>query len=266
MTTATTPAPGPTAGDHVISDGAAVPLSRLLRAEIRKTTDTRAGRWLLVAIAAVTALVVVVLLFAGDESELTYDTFASATGALQGYLLPVLGVLAVTSEWSQRTGLVTFTLEPSRSRVVLAKFLAVSLLGLLAVAVAFSLAAVGNVVGMLVQNGDGDWHYQLSWVGETSIAQLVGIIEGFAFGLLLLNSAAAIVAYFVAPLASSIAFSLIGPISGAAPWLDVNTASSPLLDHTMSGRSWLHLAVACLVWLGVPLSLGLWRLRRAEIK
>lgn len=243
-----------------------VPLSRLLRAELRKTVDTRAGKWLLIGIAAVTALIIVIIVFAADEAELTYDTFVSATQGPQGYLLPVLGVLAITSEWSQRTGLVTFTLEPSRSRVVTAKFLAVILLGLLAVVVAFALAAVGNVAGMSLQDGDGSWHYQASWVAELTLSQLIGIVTGLGFGLLLLNSAAAIVAYFVAPLASSIIFSLISPISDAAPWLDLNTASSPLFEHTMSGERWLQLAVACAIWIGLPLGIGLWRLMRSEVK
>jgi len=36
----------------------------------------------------------------------------------QSWLLPVLGIMAVTSEWTQRTGLVTHTLEPRRSRIL----------------------------------------------------------------------------------------------------------------------------------------------------
>ena len=37
-------------------------------------------------------------------------------------LLPVIGVMAMTSEWTQRTALTTFTLSPRRVRVQLAKF------------------------------------------------------------------------------------------------------------------------------------------------
>ena len=36
-------------------------------------------------------------------------------------LLPVMGILLVTSEWSQRTDMTTFALEPHRSRVIMAK-------------------------------------------------------------------------------------------------------------------------------------------------
>lgn len=262
MSTATTRTSAPTAAEDIPS----VPLSRLLRTELRKTTDTRAGKWLLTGIVAVTALVVVIVLFAANEPDLTYDTFVTATGSPQGYLLPVLGILAITSEWSQRTGLVTFTLEPSRTRVFVAKFLAVVLLGLIAVALAFGLAAVGNVVGTSLQKGDGSWHYPVSWVGEIGVGQIIGIVEGLGFGLLLLNSAAAIVVYFVAPLASTIVFNLIGPITGAAQWLDINTATQPLFDHTSTTTSWEHIAVACAIWIGLPIAIGLWRLRRSEVK
>lgn len=262
MSTATTQAPTPTGTEDIPS----VPLSRLLRTELRKTTDTRAGKWLLIAIVAVTALVVVIVLFAANEPDLTYETFVTATGSPQGYLLPVLGILAITSEWSQRTGLVTFTLEPSRTRVFVAKFAAVVLIGLMAIAVAFALAALGNVVGATLQNGDGSWHYSASWVAEIVVGQLIGIIEGLGFGLLLLNSAAAIVVYFVAPLASTIVFNLIGPITGAADWLDINTASQPLFDHTTTAEDWAHIAVACAIWIGLPIAIGLWRLTHSEVK
>src|SRR4051812_1823564 len=88
----------------------AVPFGRLLRAELRKLMDTRAGFWLLTAIGLITVAVVVVFLCVADADQLTYMNFVGATATPQSLLLPVLGILAVTAEWSQRTGLVTFTL------------------------------------------------------------------------------------------------------------------------------------------------------------
>ena len=38
--------------------------------------------------------------------------------------MPVVGILLVTSEWTQRTAMISFTLVPHRSRVLLAKLLA----------------------------------------------------------------------------------------------------------------------------------------------
>jgi len=243
-----------------------VPLTRLIQVELRKSVDTRAGKWLLILIGAITALAVVLVLLVGNESDLTFNNFLSATGGPQGYLLPVLGVLAITSEWSQRTGLVTFTLEPSRARVVGAKFAAMVLFGLAAVAVAYALAVGGNLLGIGLQGGDGSWHYAATWVGEVGIGQIIGIIEGLAFGMLLMNSAAAIVAYFVAPIAWSVLFELVSWLHPAAPWVDLNTATTPLFSHQMTGQAWSQLAVATCIWVVAPLTVGIVRLTRSEVK
>ena len=136
----------------------AVPFSRLLRVELRKLVDTRAGFWLLAAIGIITVAVVVVFLFVADPAQLTFMNFVGATATPQSLLLPVLGILAVTAEWTQRTGLVTFTLEPSRTRVAVAKLVAVVLVGLLAVVVALGVAALGNVAGMVLMDGAGTWN------------------------------------------------------------------------------------------------------------
>ena len=39
-------------------------------------------------------------------------------------ILPAIGILAMTSEWTQRTALTTFTLSPRRIPVLFAKLLA----------------------------------------------------------------------------------------------------------------------------------------------
>ena len=118
MSTLTTAAPGTPAATFPSIE--AVPFSRLLKVELRKTTNTRAGFWLLVAIGVITAAVIVIYLFAAQPEGLTFETFLLVTMTPQGFLLPVMAILAVTAEWSQRTGLVTFTLEPSRMRVAAA--------------------------------------------------------------------------------------------------------------------------------------------------
>ena len=149
MSTATHERHGPP-GSHRGTRPEQSPPSRsagLLRVELRKLVDTRAGFWLLAAIGILTVAVVVVFLFAADANDLTYLHFVGVTATPQSILLPVLGILAITTEWSQRTGLVTFTLEPSRARIAAAKLVAVVLVGLLAVVVSLAVAAVGNVRG-----------------------------------------------------------------------------------------------------------------------
>ena len=253
--------PGPARGDIQ-----RVPLSRLVRVELRKLVDTRSGRWLLLTIALLTAAVVAVFLFAAPPEDLTFDNFAGATTTPQAVLLPILGILTVTSEWGQRTGLVTFTLEPMRGRVVVAKLLAVVLLGLAAVATALALAAVGNLLGQMLQGGDGDWAYGVQGVRDLLVQQLLAVVQGLAYGMLIMNSAGAIVAYFVLPVAWGILVATVDWFRRVGEWIDLNTTSVPLSTHEMDGAAWARLAVSVLVWIGLPLVLGWIRLLRRELK
>jgi ABC-2 type transport system permease protein len=244
-----------------------VRMSRLIRVELRKVLDTRAGMWLLIAIGLLTVTAVTIFLFAAETRELTYENFTSVTLTPQGFLLPVLGILAITSEWSQRTGLVTFTLEPSRGRIVVAKFVAVIALGLAAVAVLLVAGALFNLLGAAVMDGPGDWNLGVAGGRDFVLLQLMAIVQGLAFGMVLMNSAAAIVLYFVIPTGMSILFGLVGALEDAAPWLDLGTAQQPLYDdHSLTATEWSQLLVTATIWIIVPLVAGAIRLLRAELK
>lgn len=245
----------------------AVPFSRLLRVELRKLVDTRAGFWLLAAIGIITVAVIVVFLFAADAEQLTYLNFIAATATPQGFLLPVLGILAVTAEWSQRTGLVTFTLEPSRARIAVSKLVAVVLVGLLAVVVALGVAALGNLAGIVLMDGSGSWSIEAAGIRDFFVLQLIGVVQGFAFGMVLMNTAAAIVLYYVLPIAWNVLFSLVGALEDAAPWVDLNTAIAPAFaGETLQGDDWAHVAVSGSIWVLLPFVLGMVRLLRREVK
>ncbi|HEX6620771.1 MAG TPA: hypothetical protein VF024_13980, partial [Solirubrobacteraceae bacterium] len=56
------------------------------------------------------------------------------------------GILLISSEWSQRTGLTTFALVPRRLRVVAAKLLASVVLSLVALALCIVVAIAGTAV------------------------------------------------------------------------------------------------------------------------
>ncbi len=266
MNTATRPTPTPSENtpDPSVT---AVPFSRLLQVELRKLVDTRAGLWLLAAIGIITVTVIVVFLFVADPDQLTYRNFVGATATPQSLLLPVLGILAVTTEWSQRTGLVTFTLEPSRARVAVAKLVTVVLVGLLAVVAALAIAALGNVAGTVLMDGAGTWNMGGANVRDFFVLQLIGIVQGIAFGMLLMNTAAAIVLYYVLPIAWNVLFSMVSSLDSAAPWLDLNTAIAPAFEQdTFQGDDWAHIAVAGTIWVIAPSVLGIMRLLRREVK
>ena len=246
---------------------AAVPFHRLLHVELRKTVDTRSGRWLLAAIGLITVGVIAVFLLAADPGSLTFQRFVGVTSTPQSLLLPVLAILTVTTEWTQRTALTTFTVEPSRLRVVLAKLVAVVLLGLLAVTLAVTAAAVANVAGAGLLDGSGSWDLEAANVRDLVLLQVVAVLQGFAFGMLLMSTPAAIVAYYVLPLLWSTAFTLVDVLRDAAPWVDLNTAVAPLYSGTsLSGDDWAHVAAAGTLWVFLPLALGVVRLLRREVK
>jgi ABC-2 type transport system permease protein len=241
-----------------------IPLTRLTRVELRKLADTRASRWLLIAIVAITALIIVIFFLNADKSDRTFINFMGVTGTPQGFLLPVLGILLVTSEWSQRTALVTFTLMPVRGRVLLAKVLAALIAGVAAILLAMGIAALAALVG----GADDAWkNVGLDDLGKFGLLQVSGVLQGLAFGLLFLSSAAAIVTYFVLPTAFGIVASLWGALKDAAPWIDLNTSQTPLFSgEDLSSKEWWHLASGTMIWVVLPFVVGLVRVLRAEVK
>jgi hypothetical protein len=122
---------------------APVSLARLVQIELRKAVDTRAGRWLLVVIALVALGTAILTAVTGSAGDRNLPRVLGDAIQLVSVLLPVLGILLVTSEWSQHTALTTFTLVPRRSRIIGAK-----------VAAGVLLAAAGTVSALA---GTGRW-------------------------------------------------------------------------------------------------------------
>jgi ABC-2 type transport system permease protein len=260
----TAPAPPGTPSTIDISGTARIPFFRLVTVEMRKMGDTRAGKWLLIAIVAITALVIGLLLAFAPEDVKNFEGFLGAAATPQGFLLPVLGILLVTSEWGQRAALNTFTLVPHRERIIAAKLVAAVLLGLAAIVVAIVIAALAA----LVAGNDDVWGaYGFGDTGKFALLQTLGIVQGLAFGMLLLNSAAAIVSYFVLPIAFNILTSIIEAFRDAQPWIDPGTAQTPLFSgDALTGEEWAQLATTTLLWIVLPGVLGAWRMMRAEVK
>lgn len=244
-----------------------VPFGRLFHVELRKQLDTRAGRALLIIIAVVTAGVMVPMTLVGTGAEKSFMFFVEGAVTPQMLLLPVIGIMAATSEWSQRTGLVTFTLEPRRGRVVVAKALSALLLGVVSILASLVFAAVANVCAVVFRDAPGAWTLDWSLLGSAGLMQVLFITQGVAFGLLLLNTAAALVTYYIVPTVLSIVVQLISALRESAPWFDLSIATAPLLESgTLTGTEWAQLAVAASIWIVLPFVLGTLRVLRREVK
>jgi ABC-2 type transport system permease protein len=249
-----------------------VPFGRLVSVEMRKMFDTRAGRWLLISIAAFTALVLVIQLWVvlAQDETVAFNDFAGGANIPMNILLPVLGVMSVTSEWSQRTAMVTFTLEPSRSRFLAAKFVSTLIVALGAVVVGLVLTIIANGLYSAFSDNAVTWELGPFRIFCYFLLYVFSMTTGFAFGMLLLNTAAAIVVYFVYsfifPGLFELGANLMDWFKDVRPWIDFANAQNPIIEADVSGKQWAQLATSGLVWLVLPLVVGIWRVLRAEVK
>jgi ABC-2 type transport system permease protein len=241
-----------------------IPMVRLTRIELRKLADTRAGLWLLIVIGLAAAGTAAIMLLAAPDAEQTFDGFLDFGLVPASVLLPVLGILSMTSEWSQRTALTTFTLTPARWRVIAAKLIAAALIAVATTAAAAALSAAGNLIA-IGTGGDGSWHIEAAVVGQALLNQVVFVLMGSAFGALLMNSPLAIVVYFAVPSVWTLLGEVVKGLHTAAGWLDMNQTSLPLSDPGMTGDQWARFGVSVAVWVLLPLVLGTIRMLRREV-
>ena len=249
-----------------------ISFATLAKVELRKSYDTRAGLWLLIVTAALTVLVMAIVLIvtAVEDTSIGFEAFLATTTYSSAFLLPVLGIMLVTSEWNQRTAMVTFTLEPHRLRVILAKLVAGLLLALAVAAIALVAAVVMTVLYGLLASDSPSWALDNISLTGFLLAQAFAMLTGFAFATLFLNTAAAIVVYFaysfILPGIFEVGANFIGWFADLRPWIDFNDAQTPLLDGSMDGKEWAYLIVSGVIWLVIPLAFGMWRVLRAEVK
>lgn len=252
-------------GASVPSGRPGVPLGRLVHVELRKLVDTRAGRWLIGVMAGMAVAIVVAFLVWGSAKDSSYAGLLGMAALPLTLFLPILGIMAATAEWSQRTGLITFALEPRRSRVVMAKTLASIALGVGVVVLSALAVALASVIGSLAGGGTTDWSVSASMAGGLALVLVLYLIQGVGFGLLLLNTPLAIAATFVLPTVLMIVGGLTEATQRVVVWIDLTLVTEPLMAGTMRGDDWAHLATSVLVWVVLPLGLGSWRVIRKEI-
>jgi ABC-type transport system involved in multi-copper enzyme maturation permease subunit len=263
MSTATT-VPS-TVGPRPATAPSAPSLAQLVRVELRKSYDTRAGSWLLLVITLATALVVGLQLFFDDGVDGSFGYFFGFSQLPVGLLLPVLGILLVTSEWSQRTAMTTFALVPARSRVLTAKVLAGVVLGVLGVAAAGVASVLATAFVPVVTGLESSWELSGAQLGQVLLVQVLTVLVGVGFGMLLLSSPLAIVLYFVLPTVFTLLVNTVSALDWVRDWLDLSTTTIPMYEGQLAGQGWAQVGTSVALWLLLPLVLGWWRITRTEI-
>ncbi|WP_238419677.1 ABC transporter permease [Gordonia sp. 'Campus'] len=252
-------------------DRPGIPFTRLVRVELRKLVDTRAGFWLTASIGVIAAIVVVAMLVANRNSpeNLNLGQFFGMMNIPTAIILPILAILLVTGEWSQRTALTTFTLEPRRERIIGAKLVAALITAVAAVAVALALGVIGNgVAGLAFADPAGAWELTLAGFVNSFVLQAFGLLLGFGFAALILNTPGAIVAYFALPTALSVVSELVPWFKdNLGQWVDTTLTNMPFQSGDWAtGGEWARLLVSAVIWIALPLGLGVLRVLRSEVK
>jgi ABC-2 type transport system permease protein len=238
-----------------------IPFGRLFRVEWGKAVDTRSARWLIAISALATVAIMLAPVLAKHSVSQTYRNYLDFPTFVATTLLPVVAILTMTTEWTQRTVLTTFTQEPRRGRVVAAKVGASLLLGVLTAAF---VAVVTAATIWLVEAGGRDVH------GDLGAAELVGFVLfvllnmllAIAFGAALHNTAAAIVLIFVLPIGLNF---LGAAVPVVRDWFDPSTTFNTVLAGSWSGHV-PQILVGTTLWIALPLAAGVVRTLRREIK
>jgi ABC-2 type transport system permease protein len=247
-----------------------VSLSREVRVELRKMFDTRSGFWLIASIGIAGLLATIATIAFAPDKDLTYYNFAAAIGFPITVILPMVALLSITSEWSQRSGLTTFTLVPNRRRVVVAKTIASIAVAIASMVFALAIGAVGTVVGSAIAGTSLVWDLSVGHALTIVLGNLTCLLMGTMLGMLTRSSAGGLVTYFVITL-------LLPTLSGVLatsqqwyeklqPWVDLNFAQGFLFEGMHNGGQWAHIAVTVAIWIVLPGILGLRLVMRSEVK
>jgi ABC-type transport system involved in multi-copper enzyme maturation permease subunit len=236
---------------------------RLVTTELRKSVNTRSGRVLILAILALAVAALTWQLTHMEPGKSAFDSFLAASSTGVQLLLPVIGVMAMTSEWTQRTALTTFTLSPRRVRVQLAKFVSAIVLSVVVLTVTNVLALAATALGGATSGNGATYAGMGDSLAGAYLSITLGVVMGAAFGAVIAQTAVAILVYFIAPTA----WSLAGPalFKSNADWLDVFGAFGRIAERDLHGMLPQTLT-AIGVWIVLPTIVGLWASSRREVK
>ena len=239
--------------------GPGIPFTRSLRVEWRKSIDTRAARWLLAAVTALSLIAAVVPIAAPRSADQDLSSYLAIMAIGVTLLLPVVSMLTLTSEWTQRTVLTTFTQDPRRARVLAAKL-----------ATGLGLAAIGGLagaamagVGLHLSDALGrpvSWSVDASELIGYALFVAFSSLMGMAFGAVLHHTAAAIAAFFALPTLVTLVAVPLGAIRG---WVDTTTTFGWILHGEWSGHV-AQIFTSIATWILLPLLVGLARTLRRD--
>lgn len=258
-TTTSTPALG---GTRRVSPIHPQRLFTLLTVELRKLVDTRTGKAVLGLSIAIPLLALGWQLVKGTGGDVSWRQYSGFMAALS-LTIPLIGLFAMTAEWTQRTALTTFTLSPRRGRVLLMKFIAALAVSMAVLAVVIGLTLAATALGGLIEGVTPSYEFVGTDVKGMVILIALQVTMAAGFGALAAQTAVAVGAFLVAPTLWTTVGTLV--FGSNAQWLDVFSAynrlasDSPFTDLPQT-------ITAITFWVVLPTTIGVIRSLRREVK
>ena len=114
------------------------------------------------------------------------------------------------------------------------------------------------------------WNLDVVTLLDIVLANILVVLFGFMLGVLVRGSAGAIVAYFVYAFLMPTVTDLLAVnqqwFHDLQPWVDPAIAQHELFHGALTVEQWSQLGLTSLIWLVVPLLIGLRVLLRSEVK
>lgn len=255
----------PTTGYPDVTSIPAPGVVPLVGIELRKAVDTLTGKWLLGIMALLVVGALAIIVTQTDRADWSFLPFLSIAVIPLAVLLPVLGVLLVSGEFSQRTMLTTLALVPSRGRFLLTKTLAAVVLAVAGALIALALTAVATGIATLVEP-ETSWSTDWVVLGQFLATLVIYVLIGVAFGLLCQNTPLAVVSFLIIPSLLTPLLLIVPSLAEVGGWFDLGTAQAPLLFlEPLTAGQWARVGTTTAIWFGIPLVLGWLRLAKRDI-
>lgn len=252
------PAAGP-----VIDFGPRQSFLTLVRLKLRKTVDTRSGKLLLGAIVALSMLVMGWGLTHLPAGPVSFTWVLNGALTPVDLILPVVGILAMTSEWTQRTALTTFTLSPRRIPVLFAKLTAALVLAFCVVAVVVALSFGATALGGVLSGDGATYAHALRNISGSGLVDGLNVVMAAGIGLVAMVTAVGVLVYYIAPTLWALAAP--GLFHHNSKWLDVFNSFDQVSSWQLGGHV-APIITSMAVWIVLPVTVGLILANRREVK
>lgn len=245
----------------LVDRGQALSLGKTLRAESRKGHNTRSGKILLVL------TVLGSVAFAGGRmlvpaTDTDFGRLASMGVGSVGTLVAIVMALLVSAEFSVPTAPLTFTADPSRRRVITAKFLVAagyaagfSVMGLLIGAAATALAPLATTHHV-------PWTADWAQLASIAFGNVFMAWTGVALALAFRNAPGPLVVILLWPTLALLASRVSDQVAEALAYVDL-----PPIDavDALATHGPAQIFVSTIFWIVLPAAYGINRLLRSDI-